>query len=606
MKNIKIKRNNLIRSGLLIVVGILFGALIFSSSGEPKQLAANSGHNHQQDTTRGNEEQGTVWTCSMHPQVRQNEPGDCPICGMELIPAEETEGKKDPTKLKMTEEALKLADIQTSGVSKRVPSKEIRLTGKIAVDQRSVYTQSSHFPGRIERLHLNFLGEYVEKGQTIATVYSSELISAQEELLEALKTKESNPRLLEAAREKLRQWKLSEEQIRNIEQKGEVTEHMEIKANVSGIVHKKMVNEGDYVQKGSMLYHIAKIDSVWVMFDAYQEDVPLINEGDQINFTVSSVPGKTFTSTVTFIDPLMDEKSRVARVRAEADNQEGLLKPGMFAEGVMNSNNVGTGEELVIPSSSVMWTGKRSVVYVKQPNRERPTFELREVLLGTSLGDSYIVQEGLESNEEIVTHGTFAVDAAAQLAGKPSMMNQEMGKPTASNEHQAMAEMTGQSSTKNKNQEEKISWPESQSEFYKSLINHYMSLKDELVNDTRGEDHANKMIKTLAGIEMKAFSNEAHTVWMDLQKTIQTKARAIAKAEKLEEQRTHFIALSDAMIRLAKTFQSPDGKLFVQFCPMANDNKGAFWLSLQDEVRNPYYGDQMLTCGEVREEINGQ
>jgi Cu(I)/Ag(I) efflux system membrane fusion protein len=114
------------------------------------------------------------------------------------------------------------------------------------------------------------------------------------------------------------------------------------------------------------------------------------------------------------------------------------------------------------------------------------------------------------------------------------------------------------------------------------------------------------MLKTLSGIEMKAFSNEAHKVWMKLQKTIHTKAQAIAKAENLEEQRTHFIALSDVMIDLAKTFQSPGEKLFVQFCPMANDNNGAFWLSLQDEVRNPYYGDQMLTCGEVREEISGR
>ncbi len=606
MKNIRIKRNDLIRGGLLIAAGTLFGALVFSSSGEPQQVATNAGHNHQQDTNQATEEQGTVWTCSMHPQVRQDEPGDCPICGMELIPAEETKGNQEPTELEMTEEALKLAEIQTTRVSKRVPSKELRLTGKIEVDQRKVYTQSSHFPGRIERLHLNFLGEYVKKGQTIATVYSSELIAAQEELLEGLKTRESNPRLLEAAREKLRQWKLSKEQIRNIEQKGEITEHMEIKANVSGIVHKKMVNEGDYVKKGSMLYHIAKIDSVWVMFDVYQKDVPLINEGDQIDFTVSSVPGKTFNSTVTFIDPLMDEKSRVARIRAEAGNREGLLKPGMFAEGTMTSDNIGSGEELIIPSSSVMWTGKRSVVYVKQPERERPTFALREIVLGPSLGDSYMVQEGLERNEEIVTHGTFAVDAAAQLAGKPSMMNQDIGKTSTEHEHQAMGETTGQKPTEDKDPVKNLTWPDSQKESYKTLVDHYLALKEELVNDKKDEVHAGEMLTALSAVEMNAFSHEAHKIWMKLQKTIHTKAKAISNAEKLEEQRNQFIALSEAMINLVKTFQAPGGKLFVQFCPMANENKGAFWLSPQDQVRNPYYGDQMLTCGEVREEIKGQ
>ena len=299
---INIKRNDIIKGVALLAGGILIGALLFNASGdktgEEKTEVAEE-HAHEDDS-----EGETTWTCSMHPQVRQEEPGDCPICGMELIPAEEAEGDgsdQGPSEFNMTETAMKLANIQTSTVKKEKPEKEILLTGKINIDERLINTQAVHFPGRIEELYLNFEGEYVNKGQTIASVYSPELIAAQEELFEALKTDESNPELLEAAKSKLRQWKLTESQIQQIIENGEVKEELDVKSNTSGIVHKKLVNEGDYVKKGAMLYHIARIDKVWVMFDAYQEDLQFIEKGDKIEFTVSSIPGKTFESKVGWL-----------------------------------------------------------------------------------------------------------------------------------------------------------------------------------------------------------------------------------------------------------------------------------------------------------------
>jgi len=602
-----IKRKEWIRGGLLVGAGILLGALVFSSSGNTEQKSAQQGKQHTHDTTVAGGEEETVYTCSMHPQVRQDEPGDCPICGMELIPAEQTEQSGEPAELKMTEEAIQLANIQTTKVAKADPVKEIRLTGKVQVDERKVYTQPSHFPGRIEKLYVEFQGEYVQKGQVIASIYSPNLIAAQEELLEALKTRESNPELVEAAREKLRQWKLNDDQIEAIEEKGEVTEHMKIRSDVSGVVHKQMVNTGDYVKKGSALYHIARINKVWVMFDAYQKDIPLIEEGDEIRFTVSSMPGETFTSKVTFIDPIMNEKSRVAKVRAEAVNKDGLLKPGMFAEGVLSSDNVGKGRELIVPESAVMWTGKRSVVFVRVPDRQKPTFTLREVVLGTALNDSYIVEEGLSENEEVVTHGTFAVDAAAQLAGKPSMMNRQGGKAPAGHQHgehemeepsgQQEAPATSQSRTGN------LQWPQSEAESYKKLTGSYLNLKNNLVNDQVASGQAENLLDALTQIEMQAFTRQAHMKWMELNKPLKEKAEAIAQADKLEDQRTHFIGLSNAMISLVKAFDAPKNTLYVQFCPMADNNKGAFWLSTEEQVRNPYYGDRMLTCGEVREEV---
>ena len=603
----RMKRKEWIRGGLLVGAGILLGALVFSSSSgsDQKSVAQNEPHVHDTSAAAGEEE--TVWTCSMHPQVRQDEPGDCPICGMELIPAEETEQSGGPAELKMTEEAVQLANIQTTRVVKTNPVKEIRLTGKVEVDERRIYAQPSHFPGRIEKLYVEFQGEYVQKGQPIASIYSPDLIAAQEELLEALRTKDSNPELLEAAKEKLRQWKLNEDQIEAIEERGQVIEHMKIRSDVSGVVHKQMVNEGDYVSKGSNLYHIARINKVWVMFDAYQQDVPLIEEGDPIRFSVSSMPGETFTSKVTFIDPIMNEKSRVAKVRAEAVNRNGHLKPGMFAEGILSSDNIGQGSALVVPESAVMWTGTRSVVFVKVPGREEPTFKMREVVLGPSLSDTYIIKEGLSENEKVVTHGTFAVDAAAQLAGKPSMMNRQGGEaPTGHQhgEHQSQ-ETPGQQTSPATSAKDSgnLQWPEAEAENYKKMVNSYLEMKNKLVNDQKANDQASDLLQATQKIAMSSFSNASHMKWMELNKTIGEHTQAIANTGKLDEQRKQFIELSNAMIHIVKTFQAPENTLFVQFCPMADDNKGAFWLSKENQVRNPYYGDQMLTCGEVREEV---
>jgi len=607
---INIKRKDIIKGAALLAGGVLIGALLFSASGDKtgeKNIEVAEEHAHE-DQSEG----VTTWTCSMHPQVRQDEPGDCPICGMELIPAEEAGGDgsdQGPGEFNMTETAMKLANIQTSTVKKEKPEKEILLTGKIKMDERLINTQAVHFPGRIEELYLNFKGEYVNKGQTIATVYSPELIAAQEELFEALKTKESNPELVKAAKSKLRQWKLTESQIQQIIENGEVKEELAVKSNTSGIVHKKLVNEGDYVKKGAMLYHIARIDKVWVMFDAYQEDLQFIEQGDKIKYTVSSIPGKTFESKVTFIDPLMNSKSRVAEIRTEARNRNGKLKPGMFAEGTLKSDNISTEKELVVPKSAVMWTGKRSVVYVKQPDREQPTYRMREVMLGANLGDQYIIKEGLALNEEIVTHGTFAVDAEAQLGGKPSMMNPEGGKTSTGHNHGEMGEGQEMDQTaESKSAENKpLKWPESEAGNYRSLVESYLLLKDKLVNDEKADEYAKQMLSVVSNVDMGAFSEEGHIKWMEYQKVIEEKAKKILEAGKLGEQRKHFIQLSDNMIGLVKTFEAPEtgqgSSLYVQFCPMANDDKGAFWLSKEDKVKNPYYGDMMLNCGEVREEI---
>lgn len=370
----------------------------------------------------------TIWTCAMHPQIRMAEPGKCPICGMELIPLVQNNSPVDADAVSLTKEAAELANVSTSIVSRQKPIMDVRLYGKVQADERLLQNQVAHIPGRIDKLLVNFTGEVVRKGQTLAVVYSPELITAQQELLETVKTKQLQPEFYEASKEKLRQWKLTESQISAIESSGVVQNNFELKSDISGIVTARRVNNGDYITQGSVLYDIADLSRVWVLFDAYESDLLFLNQGNKISFTIQALPGTSFTGNITFIDPVIDPVNRVSKVRVEIDNQSGRLKPEMFATGIVKANLSEYRNDFIIPRTAVLWTGKRSIVYVKKAGTDAPTFKLREIGLGPMLGNSYVVTDGLSEGEEIVTQGTFSVDAAAQLEGKPSMMNQQGGK----------------------------------------------------------------------------------------------------------------------------------------------------------------------------------
>lgn len=407
--------------------GLLLG-WVFFHEGSKKQEAAHEGHEHV--------DEHTIWTCAMHPQIRQNEPGNCPICGMELIPLDKlTSG---PNVVEMSESAARLANILTSKVSFMLPEKEINLQGKVVLDETRVGNQTVHIPGRIEKLYVDFTGEKVRKGQKLASIYSPELVNAQKELLEAAKSKNSNGLLYKAARNKLKQWKFTDAQINEIEKKAEVQEDLDILADMSGIVLERKVAVGDHVMGGGVLFTVADLSRVWVVFDAYEADIPWLKVGDEVDFTVGAVPGKSFSGKITFIDPVINAKTRTASVRLEIPNSTGELKPEMFANATVTAKLPIEEAYLTVPKSAVMWTGKRSVVYVAIPESEKPAYEFREVTLGPDLGGYYIIKDGLTEGDQVVTNGTFKVDAAAQLAGKKSMMNREVGDQSS-----AMGDMEG-------------------------------------------------------------------------------------------------------------------------------------------------------------------
>jgi Cu(I)/Ag(I) efflux system membrane fusion protein len=216
---------------------------------------------------------------------------------------------------------------------------------------------------------------------------------------------------------------LTEAQIANIERSDEVQNNFEITSNTTGVVVSRRVNNGDHIAEGTVLFDIADLSNVWLMFDAYESDLPFLNKGNKISFTVQAIPGTYFSGNIIFIDPVIDPITRVSKVRVEINNRAGKLKPEMFATGIVNANLAEYKNNFIISRSAVLWTGKRSVVYVKQGGTDEPIFKIREVELGPMLGNSYVIMSGLSEGDEIVTQGTFSVDAAAQLEGKPSMMN---------------------------------------------------------------------------------------------------------------------------------------------------------------------------------------
>jgi Cu(I)/Ag(I) efflux system membrane fusion protein len=397
-----------------LLTGLFIGWLIFHPSRKTEEKQVQPAE----------EVKTTVWTCSMHPQIRLPEPGKCPICGMELIPLGRSGSSSiDPDAIQLSKEAAQLANVLTSEVTKQKPVREVRLYGKIQADERLLQSLTAHVPGRLEKLTVNFTGESIVNGQVLAQIYSPELVTSQQELIEAARTKQSQPEIYEAAREKLRQFKLTDNQITNIESSGVVQNKVDVVSTTNGVVTSRRVNVGDYVTQGTVLFEVADLSRVWVLFDAYESDLQFLKKDEKVSFVLQALPGINYSGSIVFIDPAIDPVTRVAKVRVETDNRSGKLKPEMFATGIVYSTLDEYRDKFIIPGSAVLWTGKRSVVYVKQPDSDEPVFRMREIELGPLLGDSYVVMSGLSEGEKIVTAGTFSVDAAAQLQGKPSMMN---------------------------------------------------------------------------------------------------------------------------------------------------------------------------------------
>ena len=622
---------------LLVGIGIGIGRFFFGSAPANEHSVDTSvmGENISEAT------EPTIWTCSMHPQIRQSKPGKCPICGMDLIPLKKGVDKDDgPRVMSMSEASRALAEIQTTVVEQKYPQAEIRLVGKLDYDETREKSLTARFPARIDELFVNFTGIRVEKGEHLAKVYSPDLLVAQRELLTAYRADPSSS-ITRAARDKLSLWDLLPEQIDTIIQSGEAKDNFVLKAPIGGVVVAKHVKEGNYLKTGEPLFRIVDLSMLWAYLDAYESDLPWLRYGQDVTFTVESFPGETFHGTIAFIEPEVNRTTRTVSIRVNVPNKEGRLKPGMFVRSVVESRlgkdgkvyapdfagkwispmhpeivkdgpgkcdicgmDLVPAEELgyvddsqsqksapvVVPRSAVLWTGKRSVVYVEKPDSERPTYEGREIVLGPRAGDVYIVVAGLEAGERVVTNGAFKIDSALQIQAKPSMMNPEGGGPAPGHNHSEHVQKQTSSSDSQHQGTKKVEIPV---DILPQLISPYLKMQAALSADDleAAKDQAKAMMA------ITGHSGNLPRLLHDML------AKKTLDAFRLPE----FQTLSDAFIEAVKKDTSKQVQdLIVMHCPMANNYDGADWLQASEPLRNPYFGATMLKCGEIVEHLDKQ
>jgi len=575
----------------------------------------------------------------MHPQVRLSEPGLCPICGMDLIPAHD-DGTAHPRRLVLTETARKLAEIQTAPVIRGPAAQSLPLVGRVTYDETLVRRASSYVPGRIERLFVDVTGTRVKKGEHLLRIYSPELLAAQTELADASRRARALPdesparRVLldtaRAAEERLRLWGLGASHIDELKRGGKPRESLTIFAPQSGVVIEKHAVEGMYVSEGTPLYTVADLDRVWVELDVFETDLSLVRFGQPVALSTEVNPSQVHEGKVVFIAPVVDDNTRTVQVRVNVDNHDGWLKPGMLVRAELRASvdadghavlsedlkgayvcsmhpdvvkdhpgtcdvcgmkllpaaelglvsSGATALPLLIPATAPLLTGRRAVVYVEVGGEERPTYEGREVRLGPRVGERYVVIEGLVEGERVVTQGAFKLDAAMQVQARPSMMSQAADVGQGSSD--ARPAVTSETAA-------------ALADFYRA----YLDVEEALTQGDVGR--AKAAGRVLADVAQTA---PVAALLAENVTAVHAAANRVAGAADVEGARSAFATMSEVVVGLALRVGSPAPlELFAFFCPMAEQNRGAVWLEGKDELTNPYFGDAMLKCGEARGQV---
>ena len=386
-------QKNILGFFLIFVCGIFLGWFLFHSSTPVV--------NPEAITTQ----EATTWTCSSHPEIQKTESGLCPICNLALVPLNQVEKTDYSDEVRFSNNSADLAKLSTTIVTKQSPMKDIYLYGKVQADELVVQKQVATISGRVDKMMINATGERVRKGQLLALIYSPEYVSAQQDFFEAEMNKKSNLEKFNQARTRLIKFGLNDAQIAAIEKKDRVEINTQIIASIPGVVTARHTNDGEYISKGTVIYEIADLSKVWIIFDVNESDLPFLNKGDLLSFTCKTLPGTTFKGNIQFIYPKVDPKTHSSRVRVEFDNQSGVLKPDMYATGTVQANLSKYSDELSVPQSAVLRTDTRSFVYVKEIVGNETIFKSRDVTLGPKIGDSYIILSGLSEGEEIILKG---------------------------------------------------------------------------------------------------------------------------------------------------------------------------------------------------------
>ncbi len=388
-------------------------------------------HPHGGEGAAGSTEKSGNYTCPMHPFIVTDRPGACPICGMTLVPQESMSssgGGSDVDgdaigRVAVNPTQRVMANVATEKVAMREFSQDTFAVGKIAWDERKVAKVAARVGGRVEKLHVDFTGTRVTRGQPLLDIYSPELVATQREYLLAREgmervkespyadAREMSSGLLAAARRRLALWNVTDRQIEELERTGEPKTVFTVFAPAGGVVTERLVTSGQYVMEGTPLYSIADLGNVWVMAEIYETEMHRVSAGTPSMVTTDAYPGREFRGRVAFVDPFLNPETRTVRVRVDLPNPGGLLKPDMFVNVSFRGRK---GRALAVPDTAVLVTGRRAVAWVETaPN----AFEPREIRIGHKSDGHYEILSGLSEGETVVTSGGFLLDSESQLKG---------------------------------------------------------------------------------------------------------------------------------------------------------------------------------------------
>lgn len=614
-----------------------------------RQFAPHTTHADGAATTSGGGgASSTIWTCSMHPQIRSPNPGQCPICFMDLIPATGADDTDDDgvVRVRLGPTARALADVRTARVERRPAAATLRMVGRVEADESRVYDLVVLTDGVVERLYANWIGAPVRRGDLIAEFYSPDALTAAYELIAAMETRRTvqlgDLDLVETAKQKLRLLGVTDADIDEIVRTHIVKKTFRIFSPRTGVVTLLGGHEGHWLDRGGDLMEITDFSAVWALLDAYETDLPFMRVGQPVTLTTDAAPGREYRGFVAYVPPRFDDATRSAKVRLSVPNNDGVLRPGMFVRAVVEPR-IGADGSALAPDLSGVYAcpmhpeqmreapgacdicgmaleplqtstaahGAHGVgAHASAERAEHPllipasaplltgtravvyveqepgVYELREVRLGGRVADSYVVLDGLREGERVVSRGAFKIDSSAQIAGKHSMMNPREEDPAAPRHHAP------------------VSFLESLNPVYGAYFEAQLALAHD---DFFGFiDAAEALRVRVEGADDAALFGGAREEWRALAQGLSASKAELEALPDIDAARARFERIADAAIALNRAFGHPgDAPHYVAHCPMAFEGRRAEWLANVDEVQNPYFGASMYRCGVIDERLPG-